>query len=250
MAPTLNKFLFVFLLFAFTNVFSQSNVSSIYTPSDYKEGDRFAHYLKRRKAVSKWQINQLKNGALMVMLKTNQRAIDALKAAGKIDLATEKERETNIINKNTVKAFLAYYTFSKVYFFYSYNADTLLNGARTGIFIDTNLVVDPNIKYNENFYLLAEQDFDYNTSIGFIPQDTAKFIKETGGALTEAFVIKNKYGHILKHPFPYFHMFGQHATKYMSYVGLAVTFNREFYKFYTQNKGYEVTDPKIKPFLY
>jgi len=65
--------------------------------------------------------------------------------------------------------------------------------------------VDPKISMSEDFYLIAETDDLYNSSIGFVKEDSARFVSEKGSkSSTEAeIVIKNKYGHQLKKPFPY-----------------------------------------------
>jgi hypothetical protein len=175
MAPSLNKFLF-FLLFISFGVFSQNTANDVFRPQEYKDQEQFKNFYSRRNEIGKWQINQLKNGALLVRLHTNKNVIESLKKMGKADLATRKELELMAVNKNIVMAFTRFYKFSKVYFFFSDRSDTLLKGARSGIFLDTNLVIDPKIEMKENFYLLAEQDDAYNSSIGFVKEDTARFL--------------------------------------------------------------------------
>lgn len=273
MARSLSKIVF-FVLLSFSG-FSQtgSDADNVFRPQEYKDQEQFKNFQKRRNAVAKWQINQLKNGALVVRLRTNQKLIDGLRKMGKADLATQKQYEQMAINKNIVMAFTKFYTFSKVYFFYGNMSDTLLKGARSGIFLDTNLVVDPSIEMKENFYLLAENDDVYNSSIGFVKADTASFLKETGNAAKEAaMVIKNKYGHQLKDPFPFFvtnksTVIGakyvtilvggtkvsveldkkQRLERHYAYVN---NLSKYLSAFYNSNKDYEVTDPEIKPFLY
>jgi hypothetical protein len=192
---------------------------------------------------------------------------------GKADLAAQKEYEMLAINKNIIMAFTKYYTFSKVYFFFSNHSDTLLQGARSGIFLDTNLVVDAKIEMKESFYLLAEKDDAYNSSIGFVKEEDAKTTKENGNASKEcAMVIKNKYGHQLKDPFPFFVLNKSTITgtpvvnvmvggvivpvtvekknrleRHFSYVN---SLNKNFHGFYNQNKDYKITEPDANPFLY
>lgn len=275
MVRSLNKFLlFVFVLFSLTGISQKgSDADHVFRPGDYKDGKQFKDFYKRRNIIGRWQINQLKNGALVVRLHNNKTLVDGLKKMGKADLAAQKELEMMAVNKNILMAFTRYYKFSKVYFFFSNNSDTLLKGARSGIFLDTNLIVDPNIEMKETFYLLAEHDDVYNSSIGFVPEDTAKLTKETGNPSKEAaMVIKNKYGHQLKDPFPFYVLSksmeaGTPVTNVM--VGgvvvpvkvekknrlekhYAYVNNLSHYltKFYDENKGYEVNDPELKPFLY
>jgi hypothetical protein len=121
------------------------------------------------------------------------------------DLAEKKRLEMAAVNISIMRSFIYNYDFSKVYFIYSSSSDTLLNGARSNIFLDTSLSVNPSITMNEKFYILAESDRVYNSSIGFVPEDSARIVRERGNATSASFpiVLKNKYGHQLKKPFPY-----------------------------------------------
>lgn len=273
MGRLLNKILSICLLFVVFVSAAQDRNESVYNPKDYKDNAQFKNFYTRRFAIAKWQINQLKNGALIVRLHNNKALIDGLRKMGKADLATQKEYQMLAINKNIMMAFKKYYTFSSVYFFFSSNSDTLLKGARNGIFLDTNLTVDPAIILKEKFYLLAEKDDVYNSSIGFVPEDTARFIKEIGNASKEAsIVIKNKYGHQLKEPFP-FYVTSKSTITGTPIVNIRVgastipvtlekkerierhyiyvsNLNKNVFGFYNENKNYEVTDPEIIPFLY
>jgi len=172
---------------------------------DYKDKDQFERFYKRRVAIAAWQINELRDGALVVRLKTNEMLIQSLLKQNQTSLALEKQLETAAINVNTMRAYINNYTFSKLYFMFSNSSDSLLNGHRKNIFLDTNLRIDPSIVMNEKFYLLAERDYAMNSSIGFVKEDTARFVKETGYGVKEmALIVKNKFGHQLKKPFPYF----------------------------------------------
>lgn len=275
MVLSLNKISFIFLLFISVLGISQTgnDADNVFRPKEYKDQEQFRNFYKRRNAVSKWQINQLKNGALCVRLHTNKTLVDGLKKMGKADLAAQKEYEMLAINKNIVMAFTKYYNFSKVYFFFSNHSDTLLQGARSGIFLDTNLVVDAKIEMKESFYLLAEKDDAYNSSIGYVKEEEAKSTKENGNASKECgMVIKNKYGHQLKDPFPFFVLNKSTITGtpvvYVMVGGVKVpvkvdkkdrlerhfayvnNLNKNFHGFYNQNKDYKVTEPDVNPFLY
>jgi hypothetical protein len=204
MAHWLNKKVITLVAFAFTlNAFGQMATSAS-TDADYKETKPHEKFYRRSRAVGAWQINQLKKGAIVVRLKTDKMVIDELMKAGKPKQAEEVRVEQFVINKNTMFAYLDKYKFSKVYFIYSNSSDSLLKGIRSGIFLDTNLTIDPSITMSEDFYLIAERDYAYNSSIGFVPEDSARFYIERGNPVKEmAIVIKNKYGHQLKDPFPY-----------------------------------------------
>ena len=205
MVAKLNKVLFFCALYFIQKfIFSQNDgVATDY--SDYKDPKQFEKYAKRRNVISAWQIQQFKTGALVVRLKTNKKLIDALIQQGNTKLAQQKLLEQYAINKNTMIAFIDNFKFCKLYFIYSNSSDSLLNGHRANIFLDTNMLVNPTIEMKENFYLLADKDNVYNSSIGFIKEDSAKYETEKGNIGNEmAFVLKNKFGHQLKKPFPYF----------------------------------------------
>lgn len=273
MVRSLSKIIFFLFISYSGSSQTGSEADNVFRPQEYKDQDQFKHFVKRREIIAKWQINQLKSGALVVRLHNNQKLIEGLKKMGNADLATQKEHEQMAINKNILLAFTKNYTFSKVYFFYGSSSDSLFRGVRKGIFLDTNLAVVPSIEMKESFYLLAESDDVYNSSIGFVREDTAKFIKETGNAAKEAaIVIKNKYGHQLKDPFPFFVtnksivpgtpvvniLIGgknipitlekkQRIERHYAYV---TNLNKYFNSFYNSCKDFQATDPDIKPFLY
>lgn len=199
-----SQFLFLFLC-VITLVFKSQNNIVITDYADYKNREQHKKFYKRRHTISEWQINKLKEGALIVKLKTNQLAIDALIKQGKQDLALKKKLEMFAINKTIMLAFKDNYNFSKLYFMFSNYSDSLLNGKRTNLFLDTNLKIDPTLELKENYYLVIEKDFIYNSSIGFVKEDSAKFVRESGNPeIDVAFVIKNKFGFQLHRPFPFF----------------------------------------------
>jgi hypothetical protein len=204
MALRLNKISVCLLLLSAAAGFSQEDPERL-GDQDYKDREQFDHFYRRRRNIASWQIAQLKEGALVVRLKTNHLLVDALMKQGRTRQAEEKRIETMVANRNTMRAYMEHYTFSKVYFIYSQSSDSLLKGTRSNIFLDTTLRVDPSIVMTEKFYLLAERDYAYNSSIGFVPEDSAMLVREQGNAVREmAVILKNKYGHQLKRPFPYY----------------------------------------------
>ena len=103
---------------------------------DYKDKDQFERFYKRRVAIAAWQINQLREGALVVRLKTNELLIQSLLKQNQTNLALEKQLETAAINVNTMRAYINNYTFSKLYFIFSNSSDSLINGHRKNIFLE------------------------------------------------------------------------------------------------------------------
>ena len=248
MAQKLNSCLLI--LFCALNVasFSQEPEEGVKLPKieDYNNDSTFNHFARYRNDVAKAQIKSLKNGALLVRLKTNINTINKLKAAGNVDLATQVERETFFTNKAIVRGFANHFKFCPVYFFYSTYSDSVKHKNTIGILLDTNLVTDPTIICTANFYLIAEQNDVYSSSIGLVTEQEANLAIEKGTSFKQgAIVIKNRYYIQLHDPFPYF----QKGYKLKLYGEYVKTFNSRLQLFYTKNKGYEIA-PEIKPFVY
>lgn len=276
MARLLNKIIIVcVLMFAAFNLNAQTERSS---DKDYHNKEEFKKYRRRADQVSSWQIQNLKFGAIVVRLQNNKRKIDAYKKVGDMAGAALVQAETQYHNKVIMRSVLKELTFCKVYFMYSQNSDTLLNGARNGIFLDTNLRVSPSINLNENFYLLAEELYVKNSSIGFVKEDTAKYQVEKGTIYPYiTLVMYNKYGHQLKSPFPlsgrgFVSFFNPkiwvkerivkedgsaevvkiktYKNHQRNYAKSIEDLNTKLFNFYDRCQGDQITDPSVKPFLY
>ncbi len=207
---------------------------------DYLDASQYKKYSQRRQLLANWKINQLADsGALIVRLKSNRKAIDLLKKNKNYSSAKELEQFTQYQNKIIMKAFIHHYKFSKYYFIYDYSSDSLLKGTHKGIFLDTNLNRDSYIEMKEKFYLIAEKDYIIQSSIGLVPDSLAQKITDKGTPVKEvSILIKNKYGHQLKPPFPYY-IKGTNPKKYNDYV---ISLNTAFKKFREKNprKNYPV----------
>ncbi len=240
--------LFILCLFISSVVISQEE-EGVKPPKikDFNNDSTFNHFAGYRDDVAKAQIIALKNGgALLVRLKTNLNTITKLKAAGKVDLATQIERETFLANKAIVRGFTSQFKFCPVYFFYSNYSDSVKHKNTAGIFLDTNLTVNPSIVCSAGFYLIAEQNDVYSSSIGLVTEEqAAKAIEKGTPFKAGAIVIKNRYYIQLHEPFPYFEK-GYKLKLYWKYVK---SFNDRLQVFYAKSRGYEVK-PEIKQFVY
>lgn len=230
MVQLLNKKIVVLFLFTVGMLGTYAQEGNEYeNPKDYKDPKQFEKFKKRRILIAAWQINQLKEGALVIKLKTGVNQVKALNSVGNTEQALEKKAENFIVNKNIMMGYLDNFKFCKIYFINSNSTDSLLNGTRSGIFLDTNLRIDPAIVMNEKFYLIAEKDFAYNSSIGFVKEDSARFVTEHGNPTGVMYdiVVKNKYGHQLKHPFPYLGLFTKKITGYVGPVPMYYKYNED-----------------------
>lgn len=236
------------LLLSFS-AFSQEENEGVKSPKykDYNNDSTFKHFARYRDDVAKAQINALKNGgALLVRLKTNANTINKLKSAGKVDLATQIERETFLDNKMIVRAYTQQFKFCPVYFFYSNVSDSVKHKQVSGIFLDTNLTIDPSIVCNAAFYLVAEQGTLYSSSIGLVTEaEAAKAIERGTGFKDFAIIVKNRYYIQLHEPFPYF----QKGYKVKLYAQYVKKFNDKLQAFYSKNAGY-IPNDMIRKYVY
>lgn len=281
MVQKLNKFACFVFVFLTTFCFAQNDgvKSRVYT--DYKSDTTYKNFDKLRYKVAYAQINALKKGALLIRLKTNNRAISKLKSVGNYDLATNLEKGTELENKIIMSAYKKEFTFCPVYFFYSESSDSIRKNNLSGIFVDTTLQVNSSIVCNASFFLVAEQDGIYNSSLGLVPESLAKTSREKGSYSRDApIVVKNKYFIQLHKPFPFFQIKGgttlnsklnqdglytdianelimyrkvsRNSDDYKrmkNYRAVVAAFNIKLESFYSEHKGADVT-PEIKEFVY
>lgn len=241
MVRLLNNITVLYLLFLSIQFKAQDTIlpSGAKNPvyKDYKADSSFSEFHHNREDVAKAQIVKLKQGALLVRLRTNQKAIDALKSAGNIDLATQVERETFLKNKMIVSAFIKEFHFCPVYFFYSNVSDSVKHKNIQGVFLDTNLQIDPHIICRASFYLIAEQGEVVNSSLGIVSLMEAPNARETGvGSKEAAIVLKNRFFIQLHKPFPYYTK-GYKLKKYPLYVKKLDAMLQSFYQ---ENKNYVI----------
>ncbi len=162
------------------------------------------------------QINQLKDGVLLVRLKTKQPSIAALRKRGNVAKANQLERKQAEYNRSIVAAFRFYFDFCPTYFFYSDQSVSVAEKQLDKVvFLDDYLQPDSAIKLTTKNFLTAE--------FGNIEQDTAKSSADqsyevnsnwsvetannyNGGANLGfgALVIKSNQFVQLARPFPYY----------------------------------------------
>lgn len=277
MALSLNRILCSLLLLFIGTCSCAQDVP--FNEREYHNKDQFKRFGKRTDMVAVWQVQNLKFGAIVVRFQTNQRKIDGYRKVGQEKKALEVIAETEFYTKLMMRAYAKEFSFCKVYFMFAHSSDSLLKGVRKGIFIDTTLKVNEGIVMNEAFYILAEKDHVYNSTIGFVKEDTAIYMSEAGNKTIEAAVVlKNKYGHQLKSPFPFYvkKSFVKSSSVYLQignvvispgvikevkfYLSKDITpekqgiylhqLSESLQRFYQRSQGLQVNDPSVKPFLY
>jgi hypothetical protein len=174
------------------------------------------NFRKQLHASTKEQIYQLKNGALLVRLKTKTTAIAALRKIGGNAKADIVQQQQAAFNSDIIWAFRKNFNFCPVYFFYSDYSDTVkAKHFDKVIFLNDSLQPDPAIKFDGKSFLIAD--------FGTVEQDTAKSYSYSSHEPDRDFSVK-KVDHYnggpsfsydgliirseqfiqLRHPFPYF----------------------------------------------
>lgn len=103
-------------------------------------------------------VRNYNEGVLLVRLRSNANKINALKKYRGEAEARQEQFKQDAINKEIIQNFNQFYTFSKVYFFYSENSKYILNKEFDKVsFVDENLNVDKSIKLSsDEQFLIAE----------------------------------------------------------------------------------------------
>ncbi len=247
MVRKLNSIFLVNFLLISVTTFSQVDDNPTHPKfKDFKNDSTFQRFSKLREPVARAQVVSLKNGALLVRLKTNSATISRLKSAGNIDLATQGERETFLANKLIIRAYKYNFDFCPVYFFTADFSDSVKHKNIKGIFVDSNLVRNESIVCDAAFYLVAEQGSVYDSSLGMLTELQAQKATEKGTPVVEATVVfKNRYFFQLNKPFPYYQQ-GHLLKKIPDHVK---RMNKNLHAFYEKSKD-EPVSPEIKQYVY
>ncbi|HFA50126.1 MAG TPA: hypothetical protein ENJ95_14040 [Bacteroidetes bacterium] len=122
---------------------------------------------EKRKEISQLAIRALKDGVLIVRLKTGSKQVAALQklANGKNVSADERERfekkaakwqvEKRLKNQWLMEAFRKKYSFSDVLYMPDTSTQQLKNGVQSGYFLNAEMEVDPSISLDGRPYLVA-----------------------------------------------------------------------------------------------
>ena len=150
-------------------------------------------------------IREIKEGALLIVLPTSSKKINAMKkvANDPKTSAKYKKRLQKLINENTeavtrennalIEHFNKYYNFSKFYLLPDTLRNTYKEGKREGIFVGLDGKIDANIKMNETSYAVFRKG---STAMGSTANDRNNL---------KAYIIQDESGKLLDKPFPYYY---------------------------------------------
>lgn len=148
---------------------------------------------KKELTLEEQTIYDLKHGGvLLVRLVSDRRKISELdkRVASNPNDTKTKERlrqvraDRKAFNREWSEALREHYKFSEIYFFYDYDAKRLVDGERSGFFLDDDLHVDKNIKLDRPFVVLGEG--------------------AAGDSGISAFIVMDESIRPLSRPFPYY----------------------------------------------
>lgn len=94
-------------------------------------------------------------GVIIVRLKTNDKSINAYKAAGRTEIATRMEKERKVMNQKIYDAFSRIVTFCPVYFIYAKDTRDFSAGKK-GLLLNANMEYDSSIVMRDTFYVFVE----------------------------------------------------------------------------------------------
>jgi hypothetical protein len=201
-------------------------------------------YRKQMNIVTKKQVNDLKNGALLVRLKTKKSTIDVLRKNGRIKEADEIEAKQAIFNKNIICAFKYKFDFCPTYFFFSDYSNFVKDKQFDKVkFLSGDLQVDTAIKFTYKTFLTAD--------FGPIEQDTVRYadgynlvadqdwsVKKVTKNYSgpnfgfDALIIRSDIFIQLRDPFPYFQRTREPMPSNKKLRKTVETINNRFYWFY------------------
>lgn len=204
------------LLFVSAVTYGQTSNRSIDTIEKTDTKENRISFRKQKRLPATKEINQLKDGALLVRLRTKRNSITALRKIGKDKLAEKIETKQRRYNLKIVAAFKINFNFCPTYFYFSdYSQNVSERKFDKVIFLSDSLLPDTTIKFNQSHFLTAE--------FGAIEPDTAKYFShysyEPDGnwnleqvsnyycepkVSSAALVIKSNRFVQLRRPFPYY----------------------------------------------
>lgn len=164
---------------------------------------------------SRQQIKELKNGVLLVRLKTSEKVIQGLKEMGHFDMAEEIRQDQREENLEIAAAFKESYDFSPVCFFYSDCTRDIKEGNYDGCIMDHGLNKISSMPENIGNYLVAEFSHVQRSDEAYFQDYTLR--QDTSGYKTQqktytgdtdlgpyALIVRDRDFVQLRSPFPYY----------------------------------------------
>ncbi|MGB1205733.1 MAG: hypothetical protein ACPG5B_08815 [Chitinophagales bacterium] len=225
--------IFLLCFFFSKNNFAQEKETTSIFPSNYN-GTMPENYRQMRREEAITNINNLKEGALLVRLKTRSKSLKAYEKAGASYLVKKIKKERDAENQKIVNLFNEYFDFCPIYFFYTDDTERLLSGEHKGIFLDDKLKKDKAIVLDKDFFLIAEFGVLLEEKIwadsAVLAANQNKMYQHQ--ALNKVIVIKDKNLEQLKRPFPLY----VRASTTRFWPRKVAKLNKRFHKYFETKK--------------
>ena len=131
----------------------------------------FENKKERKRKLAKDQINHMKDGVLLVRLKTSEKVITALKEKGYQIKAKEVQLKQEKANQVMIESFDKHFDFCPVYYFYSYDTKSIKTREFDSVSFVGNDTINKHIStFSGNKIFIAE--------FGLAENDTTKLIAD------------------------------------------------------------------------
>lgn len=190
----------------------------------FKGNSEYQHKMHEK---AKFDIENLKNGVLLVRLHGRSEEIKYLRNHNKQKRANKIEKKTHKKNLCIIEAFRQHYSFCPVYFFEDTFSTQIFKGDFSNVkFYNDSMKIDPSIRINTANYFIAEHGVTEGDTTSyrhdFYIEKNQDGLKKTQMKFTEenlhvsAFVIRDKSFTQLHKPFPYYaKIFGKNPKRGM-----------------------------------
>lgn len=206
-------------------------------------------YKQWQNAISVWQIEQLKDGVILVRLSTRKNSIEALYGAGDEAKAKQVEKEVEIMNNAIIQGFKTEFDFCDVYFFESnYSESVKSHRLDEVVFIDKVLAGDKEVDLNDVNFFIAEFTTLRSDTVrtkklskyGSGIQDTTSSYYSSSNLGIPGLVVKSDQFIQLTNPFPYYvRTFESMSLFKRSPVKVITVLNKNLHAFYDQRNKHQ-----------
>lgn len=189
------------------------------------------------------KINELRNAAMLVSLRSYKKQIEAYREKGNEKMAQHIEFKRDELNRSIVDAFVSEFDFCPVYFFYNSDSKKIKERNFENVFVNLDLKVDSLIEFDLETFMIGSLGFsvtDTNVSYSYVDVYKNGYNNAAGYARSSmvesdishyGFSIMDKDFNYIEKPFPRF-VNGYFLVVRKSIPKIVIKVNEKLYKFY------------------
>lgn len=150
-------------------------------------------------------------GAVIVLLKGTNRAMEAYQEAGKTKVVEEMRKKNNKINHQLIHAFTHQWRFCPVYFMLNDDISTLQNNPKSAVFVDTQLHHLPSVILQKEYFVFMDfgtyyvpsvNESNSKTSTWSSKNNTTHNPSESNETVEECLIVKDRNLNQFLPPYP------------------------------------------------